>query len=182
MFPRAGWVVTRVLRRPQTVKSIAAADGHLWLSTTGDWLGLMLFRVGGLYAETNAAFTTHEFTVPQDYLWLNMDSRQAAKSWQTPTYIMVGLLLSSHDQVGEHDLTGAVDRSWAAIPGFEPSRCVLAPASEQGMPLRWLQDNGTSITTASLVGQKVRARVELGGGATVYSLGAGATWSNQIMS
>ena len=132
----------------------------------------MLHRMGGLYSEANSGFTTRSFVVPQEYLWLNEDSRQGAGARAARSYIMVGLLAASDDE--------GSGESQEAIPGFEPSKCVLTGASEQGMPLKWLQENGTAVGTASLVGRTVRARVLLGGGATVYSLGSGATWSNQI--
>ena len=45
------------------------ADGMFWL-WRGTWLGLMNWRVGGLYAPGNAVFTTAVFTVPEAYLCL----------------------------------------------------------------------------------------------------------------
>ena len=41
------------------------ADGMFWL-WDGQWLGLMNWRVGGLYAPGNAVFTTDTFTVPDE--------------------------------------------------------------------------------------------------------------------
>ena len=51
--------------------------------------------------------------------------------------------------------------------------------SQQGYPLRWKQDNGTILSGGALSGRSVRARVYMRK-ATVFSLGAGNTWSNQI--
>ena len=34
----------------QTVHSIVAADAQMWLGSGGQWLGIMLFRMGGLYS------------------------------------------------------------------------------------------------------------------------------------
>lgn len=41
------------------------SDGMFWL-WQGQWLGLMNWRVGGLYAPGNVVFTTAVFTVPNE--------------------------------------------------------------------------------------------------------------------
>jgi len=155
----------------------------------------------GLSAVGNGAFTTQAFTVPTEYLWLNMDNRPGGGAAPAhaghgkdgrvaQSYIMVALLFAPSDVDDSRELTGNKDSAAAGtdadaisvepIPGFEASRCVMPQASEQGMPLTWKQDNGTAIGAQQLAGRRVRARILLGLGATVYSLGAGSTWENQI--
>ena len=144
------------------------SDGMFWL-WKGSWLGLMNWRVGGLYAPGNAEFTTAPFAVPeQGYLWLDMDSRWGASATsclsaygeQCQGYITVELLPP----------TGSTP-----IPGYEKEHCQLARfhGSEQGMPLTWA---GTDRKPPPPVaGQVVRARIYLRD-STVYAIGAGNTW------
>ena len=76
----------------------------------------MLFRVGGIYAPSNAAFTTAAFTLPASgggagSLWLNMDNRvRAART-----------------------LRRSVDALLAAPRGLSTGRWALAAQPAQGM-------------------------------------------------
>ena len=144
------------------------SDGMFWL-WKGSWLGLMNWRVGGLYAPGNAEFTTAPFAVPeQGYLWLDMDSRWGASATgclsayaeQCQGYITVELLPP----------TGSTP-----IPGYEKEHCSLARfhGSEQGMPLTWV--GADRKPPPPVAGQVVRARIYFRD-STVYAIGAGNTW------
>jgi hypothetical protein len=169
----AHFVADSPLQVPQTITSIAAADGMLWL-WRNSWFGIMLFRLGGLYAPANAEFSSGAFTIPAatKHLWLNMDNRahlgQTGLGGDMPdSYIMVALLPAGSD---------GSPPNHTAIPGFEAERCVLPKLSQQGYPLSWKQDNGTLLSGGILSGTTVRARIHMRK-ATVYGIGFGNTWS-----
>ena len=155
------------LQVPQTITSIAATDGMIWLWRNA-WFGIMLFRLGGLYAPANAEFSSGTFMIPTETksLWLNMDNRahlgQTGLGGDMPdSYIMVALLPAGG---------AGSPPNRTAIPGFEAERCVLPKLSQQGYPLSWKQDNGSHLSGGVLSGTTVRARIYMRK-ATVYGIG-----------
>eukprot|EP00729_Bicosta_minor_P020590 gene20590-353_t len=159
------------------------SDGMFWL-WRGMWLGLMNWRVGGLYAPGNAVFTTDPFTMPptESYLWLDLDSRWGATTAarcdksnfeRCQAYVLVELL------PGNKRSTADAKDEDAPISGYEKENSNLLHGhySEQGMPLTWEQPtpSGGKRPPPSVAGELVRARVYLRD-ATVYAMGAGDAW------
>ena len=54
---------------------VAVGDELLWVGSTGLVYTLPMFRIAGLYAPANAEFSTQEFTMPSEPLWLNAAAR-----------------------------------------------------------------------------------------------------------
>lgn len=159
------------------------SDGMFWL-WRGMWLGLMNWRVGGLYAPGNAVFTTDPFTMPptESYLWLDLDSRWGATTAarcdksnfeRCQAYVLVELL------PGNKCSTADAKDEDAPISGYEKENSNLLHGhySEQGMPLTWEQPtpSGGKRPPPSVAGELVRARVYLRD-TTVYAMGAGDAW------
>jgi hypothetical protein len=153
---------------PQSVTT-SGLEGALFWHWAGLWWGLMLWRLGGLRAPANAAFTTLPFVVQQG-LWLDIDTRWGAKpgacspfSDECSSYALVELLEAAGERV---------------LPGFEHANSGLLGlhASQQGYPLSWRLPNGTTLKNP--VGMTVRARIFLRD-ATVFSLGTGSAWATR---
>ncbi len=122
---------------------------------------------------------------PGNYFWINYDNRAGVGAvefdgeqtkcsatdgyMRCQNYVMVSLLPATNDA-----------GNWTAIPGYEAEKCVTQSLSQEGISLSWTQGNGTKVSPEPLVGQSVRARVYLRA-ATIYSIGMGQTWGNQIM-
>ena len=112
----------------------------MWLYRNA-WWGVMLFRVGGVYAPSNAAFTTDVFTLPATgdgvgHMWLNMDNRphqgKSGLGGDMPSsYIMIAILPAT-------PAPGTSPR--LAIAGYEAERCVMPTISQQGYPMGWKRE------------------------------------------
>lgn len=142
-------------------------EGALFWHWAGEWWGLMLWRVGGLRAPANAAFTTQPFVVERG-LWLDMDSRWGAKP---------GACSPFADECSSYALVELLDAAGGSVlPGFEHANSGLLGlhANQQGYPLGWTLPNGTALQLP--VGRTVRARIFLRD-ATVFSLGTGTSWA-----
>ena len=140
---------------------------HIWvrqrpparMGVVGGFLGILEYRLAGIYAPANAEFSTPVFAMPEDgKLWLNADA-----AWQPlqhgehcdegcAAYVMVALL------DGHTGLT---------IPGFERHRCVFMNTTGTRLPLVW---EGTPKPPGPTAAVQLRVSFR---DATVFAVGAG---------
>lgn len=133
---------------PYTIESAPVVFGGrmLWWINEQIW-GLPVDRIAGVGAQSNGAFTTHPFAMPQDGLTLNA-SLPARPRFFDQNYVMVEL----------------VDEYALPIPGYEAEKCLLTGADDLAIPLRWEGKTG-----AEFAGRKVAVRFRFRG-ARIYAL------------
>ena len=154
-------------------------NSHVWVDNGVVW-GLPLYRLAGLFTESNGEITTKPFEMPGDALWIN-----AHALWEggnhvggcdegCAAYIMVELLNATSGDV---------------LPGYERSKCIMVNVDGLRIPVAWkagrVLAHGTSMPTADNIdttteastgtefaGQLVQAKIYFRD-ATVYALGHG---------
>ncbi|XP_065175323.1 uncharacterized protein LOC135805240 [Sycon ciliatum] len=160
-------------------------NSHIWVDNGEVW-GLPLYRLAGLYTDSNGEIVTSAFAMPGEALWLN-----AQALWEggnhvggcdegCAAYIMVELLnaTSSKRQI--------------PIPGYERRNCIMVNVDSLQIPLVWKKgglmhntpQNGQlnteeSRTGEELVGQPVKVKIYFRH-ATIYAIGTKSTLDKAV--
>ena len=157
-----------------TCGGVIWGDHHIFLSQSSSRLprvsmiGVPTYRYAGLFAPSNAEFSTQPFVVPSlavgTSLWLNADISWEQHAGQgcdqgCDAYVMVEVRSADAASSQGRVSVGEV------VPGFEKERCVLMNVDGIRLPLRW---NGTSL--APLAGSTVQLRIYYRD-ATIFALG-----------
>ncbi len=118
-------------------------------------------RLAGVFTQSNGAFSTSRFAMPETPLLLNA----TAKSLEPP--VVIGRFLP-HQQA--YIIAELQDESGQVIPGYEREKMVLQNVDSLALPLHWEGKDGTE-----LAGQTVRLRFYFRD-ATIYGVRSAAAW------
>lgn len=142
--------------------ALTLGDEHIWLSEGDGAYSLPLYRLAGLRAHGNAAFSTTPFTMPRDLpLWINV-----AASWGA------GRAPGSHASCDTAcnayvaaELYDAATRM--VIAGLTRDKCVLMDVDALRAPLVWHGANASALAGGKQVYLRLFFRE-----ATIYAIGA----------
>lgn len=132
---------------------IDAKDQHRFF-ISGDIYAVPMDRLAGVYAKSNAEFSTETFEMPATGLFLNVDAshdvvpRPGTIAPHRQAYVMAEL----HYENGQ------------VVPGYEREKAAFVDVDTVRLPLQWNGKDGSE-----LAGQKVRLRIFFRD-ATIYAV------------
>ena len=142
-------------------------DSHIWVDNGAVW-GLPLYRLAGLYTESNGEVITSAFKMPSEPLWINAhalwegDDHTGGCDEGCAAYIMIELIDAE---------------SGAIIPGYEKEKCIMVNVDGLRLPVVWKKkaadfgvEDADDLTGTELAGKEIKMKIYFRD-ATIYAIG-----------